>query len=336
MSEQMSTANSGVRLDPVVAHGKPVLDGAALIVRRGLVSSETLVLPLDALRSLYLFFPKQFKWRVVQSSEIFSYVDLDSLSEQEVAELQGMPGQYRFLLGSFHFVLTDPAGHAVKLSWKSLLDAGIDPIVEFGRYRAARQEKRALWLQQNKGTTVGASGASFRGAISINTAGIWGTNGKFIPWYALGNVKLMEQRSLVDVCYFQFIPVQGSGLKGLSTGISPRYVEIMLAELHFWSSRAPKLAPGSPAAAPVPAAPLVENSGLAVASLVTGILGWTLLPFIGALAAIVTGHLALRSIAARQGQVGGKGQAATGLVLGYAQVGLIVLIMIISFVSSAH
>jgi len=37
-----------------------------------------------------------------------------------------------------------------------------------------------------------------------------------------------------------------------------------------------------------------KDSSLAIASLVTGILGWTLIPLLGSIAAIVTGHLAKR------------------------------------------
>ncbi len=43
--------------------------------------------------------------------------------------------------------------------------------------------------------------------------------------------------------------------------------------------------------------PVRQNSTLAIISLVAGILGWTLLPFLGSLVAIVTGHLARKESA---------------------------------------
>lgn len=63
-----------------------------------------------------------------------------------------------------------------------------------------------------------------------------------------------------------------------------------------------------------------ERSGKAVASLVTGILSWLIIPFIGAIIAIVTGHLALRDIRESGGTLVGRGMAIAGLVLGYIQI----------------
>jgi hypothetical protein len=42
--------------------------------------------------------------------------------------------------------------------------------------------------------------------------------------------------------------------------------------------------------------PVVPNSNLAIVSLVMGILGWTLLPTLGAIVAIITGHMAKNEI----------------------------------------
>ena len=45
--------------------------------------------------------------------------------------------------------------------------------------------------------------------------------------------------------------------------------------------------------------PARTTSSLAIASLVSGILGWTLLPVLGTLVAIVTGHMARAEIRRR-------------------------------------
>ena len=68
-----------------------------------------------------------------------------------------------------------------------------------------------------------------------------------------------------------------------------------------------------------------ETSTLAVVSLVSGILGWSLLPIIGGIVAVVTGHKAKREIRASGGALGGDTMATIGLVLGYASFALIVL-----------
>ncbi len=60
------------------------------------------------------------------------------------------------------------------------------------------------------------------------------------------------------------------------------------------------------------------NSTLAIASLVLGILGWTLLPIIAAVIAIITGHLARNEIKKSSGRLAGTGMATAGLILGYS------------------
>lgn len=62
------------------------------------------------------------------------------------------------------------------------------------------------------------------------------------------------------------------------------------------------------------------TSTLAVVSLVAGILGWTLLPLLGSLGAIITGHLARGEIRRSAGTMDGNGFAIAGLVLGWGSV----------------
>ena len=67
---------------------------------------------------------------------------------------------------------------------------------------------------------------------------------------------------------------------------------------------------------------------MAVISLVAGILGWTLLPFVASIVAIVAGHMARSEIKAANGLVDGDGLAVSGLVLGYAMVALAIVSII--------
>jgi len=64
------------------------------------------------------------------------------------------------------------------------------------------------------------------------------------------------------------------------------------------------------------------TSSLSVVSLVFGILGWTLVPAIGALIAVITGHMARAEIRRSGGQMEGDGMAVAGLVLGWLAIGL--------------
>jgi Domain of unknown function (DUF4190) len=72
----------------------------------------------------------------------------------------------------------------------------------------------------------------------------------------------------------------------------------------------------------VPAKP---TSTTAIISLVSGILGWTLLPFLGSVAAIVCGHMARAEIRRSNGMIDGDGMAIAGLILGWLSVALAIL-----------
>lgn len=75
-----------------------------------------------------------------------------------------------------------------------------------------------------------------------------------------------------------------------------------------------------------------QTSATAVISLVFGILCWIALPFLGALVAVITGHIARGEIRrALPGSIEGDGLALTGLVLGYAQLALIVVGILLLF-----
>lgn len=82
----------------------------------------------------------------------------------------------------------------------------------------------------------------------------------------------------------------------------------------------PRPAPPRPAAPPG-----VQTSGMAIASLVMGIAGWTLLPVLGSILAIVFGYAARNEIRQRSGELSGEGLAVAGLVLGWLMVGISVL-----------
>ncbi|MGH8063258.1 MAG: DUF4190 domain-containing protein [Pseudoxanthomonas sp.] len=73
-----------------------------------------------------------------------------------------------------------------------------------------------------------------------------------------------------------------------------------------------------------------QNSSLAIISLVAGILGWTLMPFLGSLVAIVTGHMARKEIR-RDPTLDGDVMAVIGLVLGWASV-IVWIVGILMFV----
>ncbi len=73
--------------------------------------------------------------------------------------------------------------------------------------------------------------------------------------------------------------------------------------------------------APFP--PVTRTSTLATISLITGILTWLIIPIVGAIVAVITGHRAKKEIRENLGSVTGDGLATAGLVLGYLQLVLV-------------
>jgi hypothetical protein len=72
-----------------------------------------------------------------------------------------------------------------------------------------------------------------------------------------------------------------------------------------------------------PLQPVTRTSTLAIISLVAGILGFVqILPVIGPIAAVITGHMAKNEIKKSGGMVTGNGLATIGLILGYVMLAI--------------
>jgi hypothetical protein len=72
-----------------------------------------------------------------------------------------------------------------------------------------------------------------------------------------------------------------------------------------------------------------QTSTLAIVALVGGVLGWTLLPFIGSIVAIITGHMARAEIRREPQRLEGDGLALAGLVMGWLSVALWILAVLV-------
>ena len=68
-----------------------------------------------------------------------------------------------------------------------------------------------------------------------------------------------------------------------------------------------------------------QTNSLAIISLVSGLLGWTLVPWLGSVVAIITGHMARAEIRRNAETMEGDGLAVAGLVLGWLMVALSVI-----------
>ena len=83
---------------------------------------------------------------------------------------------------------------------------------------------------------------------------------------------------------------------------------------------------------PMPAATPKQTSTMAIVSLVSGILGWTLLPLLASVVAVITGHMARSEIRRNPDTIEGDGLAIAGLVLGWLSIALAVLTLIFTVV----
>ena len=79
--------------------------------------------------------------------------------------------------------------------------------------------------------------------------------------------------------------------------------------------------------------PATPTSALAIVSLVFGILAWAMLPVLGPIVAVITGHMARAEIRRAEGRIDGDGLAIGGLVLGYLQIAMLLIgfVMLILF-----
>ena len=84
--------------------------------------------------------------------------------------------------------------------------------------------------------------------------------------------------------------------------------------------------PAYPPQQPPPYAVARPTNALAIVSLVAGLASYVVLPVIGAIVAIVTGHLARGEI--RRTGEGGAGMALAGLILGYVHLVIAVIAIV--------
>ncbi len=77
------------------------------------------------------------------------------------------------------------------------------------------------------------------------------------------------------------------------------------------------------------------TNGLAIASLVLGLLGWIACG-VGSVIAVILGFVARNQIRNSQGRQAGDGLAIAGIVLGLVAVALIVLFIVVATISGSH
>lgn len=72
-------------------------------------------------------------------------------------------------------------------------------------------------------------------------------------------------------------------------------------------------------------APVLPQSTMALVSLIAGIAGFSFLPLIGSIVAIITGYAARKETRGIPPTASGDGMATAGIIMGWIQVGLAVV-----------
>jgi hypothetical protein len=69
----------------------------------------------------------------------------------------------------------------------------------------------------------------------------------------------------------------------------------------------------------------LPSSTLAIVSLIAAILGFTFVPVIGTVVALITGYMARNETRAVPPKASGDGMATAGIIMGWVQIGLLVV-----------
>jgi hypothetical protein len=70
---------------------------------------------------------------------------------------------------------------------------------------------------------------------------------------------------------------------------------------------------------------VLPNSTLAIVSLISALLGFTFVPVIGGIVALITGYMARSETRSIPPKASGDGLATAGIILGWIQLGLLVV-----------
>ena len=201
------------------------LEGNVLtITQRGLLSSKTTSVNLDALRLAYVFLPSQFKWQPGEMRTQYQYIDLEGISDQDFANLKNamqVPGN-RPLSSMLKFLLRDYQGQSLGVSNKDLAQGGLDLFAQLEPGRSARRQQRAQWLAGKPAVRMGAA--------TLSAEGVGKGSRSVIPWSAIEKLEFREER------YIHFVPYKGSGHKRFFIGVPSKELEACMVEIDFWRS----------------------------------------------------------------------------------------------------
>ena len=165
-------------------------------------------------------------------------------------------------------------------------------------------------------------------------------------YYAVGGeeygpVPLAELRSLIaegQVEYDDIVWTAGLGNWVEVSNVPGLLPEEAVADPAAWQAARQAEAAGDPLADPLAepepqARPGPPLSPLAIASWVSGLLGLPTCSLAG-IPAVILGHMALRQIARSRGALSGRGLGLAGLIMGYASIGIAIVVLLVMILAA--
>ena len=218
---------------------KITLNDNMLIIKEGMGKHTSL--PLDALRLLYIFFPGNFKWYVVASSQDIDGYNLDSLPEDNFSRVieelkEKLLVEKNFILQDVKLCFADYANHSAVISLKDVKKNKVDLLDKLLLYRKPRVDKLNQWLATYPEVRLeGGMGSK----AFVNREGFRKGENKFIPWKEVGTIQIAEKN--FGISDMLVIPEGvGTGLYSLKKyryslgNISTKKKWLYIAECNFW------------------------------------------------------------------------------------------------------
>ncbi len=220
--------------------GKITVKENDLVIKEGITKKT--VMPMDALRLVYVFLPESLKnWFVVTSSSGIEGYDLDDVAEKNINDLSRkfddmIHQEKAYRLSGIKLCLADYENRSIIVPLKDFKTSKIDIFSTLLLHRQQRLVKRREWLDSQPEVVL--KGVMGQQAV-LDSRG-FRRGKKFISWEDVGTLQINTVNFSTNLLV---IP------KGVSTGffslkkhqyflgISLKKKELYIAECNFWMSR---------------------------------------------------------------------------------------------------
>lgn len=211
-----------------------------LVIKEG-ITKKTLM-PMDALRLIYVFLPESLKsWFVVTSSSGIEGYDLDNVTDESAAELSRkfddmIRQEKAYKLSGIKLCLADYENRSIIVPLKDFKTSKIDIFSALLVHRPQRLAKRREWLDSHPEVVL----RGVMGQQAVLDSRGFRRGKKLIAWKDVGTLQI----NTVNFSTNLLVIPKGvsSGFFGFkkfqySLGIFLKKKELYIAECNFWMSR---------------------------------------------------------------------------------------------------